>query len=57
MTEALSTGRPVEDVRKERSELYDRWLAEQARDAEESAKRARTDATSTARGRKRSQGD
>ena len=56
-TDAMATGRTIEDVRRERSELYDRWLAEQARDAEESAKRARTDATSTARGRQRSQGD
>ena len=57
MTEALSTGRAVEDVRKERAELYDRWLAEQTRDAEESAKQARAEATNTARGRKRSEGD
>jgi hypothetical protein len=57
MTEALSTGRAVGDVRKERSELYDRWLAEHARDAEESAKRARAGARRTARGRQRSQGD
>jgi hypothetical protein len=56
-TEALATGRAVDDVRRERSELYDRWLAEQTRDAEESAKRARTDAARSARGRKRSEGD
>jgi hypothetical protein len=50
-TEALATGRAVDDVRRERSELYDRWLAEQTRDAEESAKRARADAARIARGR------
>jgi hypothetical protein len=54
MTESLSTGRAVEEVRKERSELYDRWLAEQTRYAEESEKRARAGATTTVRGRKRS---
>lgn len=50
-TEALSTGRTVEDVRRERSELYDRWLAEQTRDAEVSAERARADPARIARGR------
>jgi len=38
---ALATGREVAEVRKERSRLYDRWLAEQARDTEERARQAR----------------
>ena len=33
-TEAGESGRTIEDVRAERSRLYDRWLAEQTRDAE-----------------------
>jgi hypothetical protein len=50
-TEALATGRSIADVRKERSQLYDRWLDEQTRDAEESERRARTGAARTARRR------
>ena len=46
--QAERTGRTVEDVRKERSRLYDRWLARHARDAEESEKRASAAATRTA---------
>jgi hypothetical protein len=46
--EAQESGRTVEDVRKERSRLYDRWLARHARDAEESEKLARAAATRTA---------
>jgi hypothetical protein len=32
--DALAAGRAVNDVREERSGTYDRWLAEQAADAE-----------------------
>jgi hypothetical protein len=47
-TEAQETGRTIDDVRKERSRLYDRWLAEQTRDAEERAKRTRAAAAGSA---------
>ena len=46
--EAERTGRTVEDVRKERSQRYDRWLARHTRDAEESARQAGAAATRTA---------
>ena len=46
--EAVRTGRTVEDVRKERSERSDRWLARHTRDAEESARKASAAATRTA---------
>jgi hypothetical protein len=50
-SEALVSRRAVEDVRGERSRLYDRWLAEQTRDAEESEKLARAGAARASRGR------
>jgi len=46
--EAARTGQTVADVRKERSERYDRWLARHTRDAEESARQAGAAATRTA---------
>lgn len=52
-SEALASGRTVDEVRKEKSRLYDRWLKDQARDAEERQKRARADRTR----RNRSEGD
>ncbi len=56
-TEARASGRSVAEVRKERSRLYDRWVAEQVRDAEESARRARADGARTTPRRNRSEGD
>jgi hypothetical protein len=50
-SEALVSRRAVEDVRGERSRLYDRWLAEQTRDAEQSEKLARAGAARASRGR------
>ena len=55
--EATETGRTIDEVRKERSRLYDRWLAEQTRDTEQRAKQVKTAATTTAAGRKGSEGD
>ncbi len=55
--EATETGRTIDEVRKERSRLYDRWLAEQTRDTEQRAKQAKTAATTTAAGGKGSEGD
>jgi hypothetical protein len=53
--EADRSRRSVEDVREEKSRLYDRWLARHARDAEESEKRARAASSRTAS--RRSEGD
>jgi len=52
--ESASSGRSLEDVRKEKKELYDRWLAKQTREAKDYAKRA---STGIASGRAPSQGD
>jgi len=38
--EALAGGHSIEDVRKDKTDLYDRWLAEQTREAKDYAKRA-----------------
>jgi len=42
--EATAAGRPIEDVRREKSDVYDRWLAEQARDAEDNGGQASAEA-------------
>ena len=55
-SDSLATGRSIDEVRKERSKLYDRWLAKQLRDAEEHEKQARAEARAKAR-RNRSEGD
>jgi hypothetical protein len=49
--DAAAAGRPLEDVRRERSGLYDRWLAEQARDADGSGAAASAEGAEP-RGRK-----
>jgi hypothetical protein len=55
VAEAAAAGRPLEDVRRERSQVYDRWLAEQVRDAEENGGPASAEATEPP-GRKHSGG-
>ena len=56
-SEALATGREVAQVRKERSRLYDRWLADQARDTKERARQARAGGARTTPPGNRSEGD
>jgi len=56
-SEALSTGRPVAQLRKERSKLYDRWLAKQARDTQERQKQARAGGARKTPPGNRSEGD
>jgi hypothetical protein len=51
LEEARASGRTVEDVRLEKSRLYDRWFAEMTRDAEKREEQASTRGTRTASGR------
>jgi hypothetical protein len=55
LEEARAGGRSVDDVRQEKSRLYDRWLAELTRDAEEREKLASSQGTRTASRREGSQ--
>jgi hypothetical protein len=55
LDEARAVGRTVEDVRLERSKLYDRWLGEMTRDAEEREKQASRQGARTADSREKNQ--
>jgi hypothetical protein len=55
--EARETGRTIDEVRKERSRLYDRWLKKQKRDTEARVKQARAAATPRGARGKGNEGD